>query len=103
MASSVAGALKAIDTQSPDFAIVDFNLGLESSQPVMEKLRSLGVPFALATGYAELKNSIEELGAVTILRKPYGRAEIADLLRGQGFAKAPEAVDGPAGSISWSA
>ncbi len=80
VASSVASALDAIDKRAPDFAILDFNLGDESSEPVAIKLREHGVPFVLATGYAELGNQVEELGAKSLLRKPYGRTEIEELL-----------------------
>ncbi len=83
VASSVASALNAIDKRAPDFAIIDFNLGDESSEPVAIKLRERGIPFVLATGYAELGNQVEELGAKSLLRKPYGRSEIEELLSSQ--------------------
>ncbi|MEM8726676.1 MAG: HWE histidine kinase domain-containing protein, partial [Pseudomonadota bacterium] len=82
VASSVAGALDAISKRIPDFAILDFNLGDESSTPVAKALRDHGLPFVLATGYAELGNQVEELGAQSLLRKPYGRSEIEELLAG---------------------
>lgn len=77
---SVAGALAAISEAPPDFAIIDFNLGEESSEPVAAALRTHGVPFVLATGYAEHTDAIGTLGAEAVLRKPYGRAEIERLL-----------------------
>ncbi|MEM7666067.1 MAG: HWE histidine kinase domain-containing protein [Pseudomonadota bacterium] len=80
VASSVAGALDAIAKGVPDFAIVDFNLGMESSEPVAEELKRHRVRFVLATGYAEMSDQVDELGAETLLRKPYGRSEIENLL-----------------------
>ena len=80
VAGSVAGALDAISKRVPDFAIVDFNLGDESSAPVAGALRDANVPFVLATGYSELGNQAEELGASSLLHKPYGRSEIEELL-----------------------
>ncbi|NQX93353.1 MAG: GAF domain-containing protein [Erythrobacter sp.] len=80
VASSLVGALSAIGERQPDLAIVDFNLGSESSLPALEELKRRGVPFVLATGYAELGEQIGELGAMGIVRKPYGRAEIDDVL-----------------------
>ncbi|MCU0947183.1 MAG: response regulator, partial [Porphyrobacter sp.] len=74
--SSVAGALQAIAESPPDFAIIDFNLGSESSAPVAAALRARGVPFLLATGYAESASEMEMLGADGVLRKPYGRSEL---------------------------
>ncbi|MEL6487330.1 MAG: response regulator, partial [Pseudomonadota bacterium] len=80
VASSVAGALAAIAKRAPDLAIVDFNLGVESSEPVMAELVTRGIPFVLATGYAELGNKLDHFGAQGIIRKPYGRPEIANVL-----------------------
>ena len=80
--SSVAGALAAIADHAPDFAIIDFNLGGESSEPIAAALRKAGVRFVLATGYAEGAASFERLGAEAVLRKPYGMTEIEGLLVG---------------------
>lgn len=78
--SSVAAALAAIADDCPDFAIIDFNLGGESSEPIAEALRASGVRFVLATGYAESAGQFERLGAAAVLRKPYGMTEIERLL-----------------------
>lgn len=78
--ANVAGALAAIDKHQPDFAIIDFNLGNESSMPIIEELTMRGVPFVLATGYGELAEKNQETAAMATLRKPYGRAEIAGAL-----------------------
>lgn len=80
--STVAGALKSIDARRPDLAIIDFNLGTESSMPVAKHLASLGVPFALATGYADINEQVQEFGASAVMHKPYGRDEIEELLTG---------------------
>ena len=79
--SNVAGALAAIEARTPDFAIVDFNLGTESSEPVAKELEARGVRFVLATGYAEMADQIEQLGASALLRKPYGRDDIEELFK----------------------
>lgn len=79
VASSVAGALEAIERHKPDFAILDFNLGTESSEPVADVLREAGVPFVLATGYAEMANELDRYGAKGLLRKPYGRDDIGEI------------------------
>jgi light-regulated signal transduction histidine kinase (bacteriophytochrome) len=80
--SSVAGALAAIAEDPPEFAIIDFNLGGESSEPIADALRAAGVRFVLATGYAEGAGQFERLGAEAVLRKPYGMTEIERLLVG---------------------
>ena len=81
VSSSVVGALSAIEVTEPSFAIVDFNLGSESSMPVIEELKRRGVPFVVATGYAELAEKLDEMGAMGVVRKPYGRTEMEDVLK----------------------
>ncbi|MGN6498408.1 MAG: HWE histidine kinase domain-containing protein, partial [Tsuneonella sp.] len=83
-AGSVAAALASIDKDPPAMAILDYNLGSESSDPVADKLRELGIPFYLATGYGEMADRLEEHGALGLLKKPYGKAEIAEALGGIG-------------------
>lgn len=79
-AGSVAAALASIDIDPPDLAILDYNLGSETSDPIAEVLRARGIPFVLATGYGELAADLEKRGAFGLLKKPYGRAEIEELL-----------------------
>ncbi len=80
LAGSVAGALNIIATGKPDFAIVDYNLGDETSAAVTKELARRGVPFVLATGYSEMNEQSDGIGAMAVLRKPYGRTEIAQVL-----------------------
>ena len=80
--STVAGALSFLEKTSPGLAILDYNLGNESSERVAEKLAELGVTFWLATGYGEMEDRLEELGASGLLTKPYGKAELAKILAG---------------------
>lgn len=77
---TVAGALKALDKDPYDFAVLDFNLGNESSEKVAEDLRRRGIPFWLATGYGEMADKLEEMGARGLLVKPYGRDELARVM-----------------------
>ncbi|MAM39196.1 MAG: histidine kinase [Erythrobacter sp.] len=80
--STVAGALSFLEKRSPGLAILDYNLGNESSERVAEKLAELGITFWLATGYGEMEDRLEELGASGLLTKPYGKAELAKILAG---------------------
>jgi len=75
--STVAGAIAAIAAARPDLAVIDFDLGGESSAPVAAALKAAGVRFVLATGYDETLGEFARLGAAAVLKKPYGRAEIA--------------------------
>jgi len=77
MAASVREALRLIETSPPDRALLDVNLGSETSVAVATKLAALGIPFAFATGYGESFKVPPELGDVPVVKKPYG----ADSLR----------------------
>lgn len=78
-AGNVATAIDSINADPPDFAILDYNLGNESSEAVAKRLRDDGIPFVLATGYGELADTVEEYGAQALLKKPYGKPEIEGL------------------------
>lgn len=80
--STVTGSLEAIRRNKPDFAIVDFNLGSETSEPIIRELRDLSIPFALATGYGDVSDQAESLGASAVLKKPYGRSELIATISG---------------------
>ena len=80
IAGSVNSALEAIKKRRPDFAVLDYNLGTESSDPVATELRKLNIPFVLATGYGEMAERLEDIGALSLLKKPYGKAELSGAL-----------------------
>lgn len=75
-AASVNQALKAIDRARPSFALLDVNLGAESSIAVGKRLAELKVPFVFATGYGERAPIPEELAAAPVIQKPYSRATV---------------------------
>ncbi len=77
---TVEGALAALAGQPFDFAVLDFNLGNESSEDIAEDLRARGIPFWLATGYSEMAADLGTMGAQGVLVKPYGRAELARVM-----------------------
>ncbi len=83
MAASVREALRLIDASPPDRALLDVNLGSETSVAVARRLAELGIPFAFATGYGESFQVPPDLGDVPVIKKPYG----ADSLR-QAFSRA---------------
>ncbi|KRB85803.1 two-component system sensor histidine kinase/response regulator [Sphingomonas sp. Root710] len=79
-ASSVRQAREAIATSEIDFAILDINLGTESSLTIAEELRALDVPFVFASGYGEQAQLSGDLAAHGVISKPYGRTEIVEAL-----------------------
>jgi CheY-like chemotaxis protein len=61
-----------------DAAILDINLGGgERSTPIAAELRTLGVPFAFASGYSAAPEGFE---APPLIGKPYREADIAAAL-----------------------
>ena len=80
VSGSVTQALRSIEKDKPQFAVLDFNLGEESSEPVARELVRQGIPFVLATGYSAKEVRFEELGAQAILKKPYDKSDLAQAL-----------------------
>jgi len=70
-ASSVATALPLIEKRDIYFALLDVNLGDETSLPVIEKCLELGIPTVLATGYGANSAVVERFPDVPVLNKPY--------------------------------
>ncbi|MHA7819634.1 MAG: HWE histidine kinase domain-containing protein [Erythrobacter sp.] len=75
--SSVASAAKAIDGNEFAFALLDINLGSETSMPVADRLAKTGVPFVFASGYGDGADLPEVHSGVPVVTKPYS----GDLLR----------------------
>ncbi|MFJ5369965.1 hybrid sensor histidine kinase/response regulator, partial [Bosea sp. CER48] len=77
--ASVAEAQARLDLAMPELAILDVNLGAETSEPVSRRLREAGVPFVLATGYDDL--AILGVADAATLRKPYNLTSLDGALR----------------------
>jgi DNA-binding response OmpR family regulator len=72
----------ALPENRPDFAVVDANLRGGSSARIADRLRVLGVPFCVCTGYRfnDLKPTF---GDVAVLQKPVdGRTLVAVIRTG---------------------
>ena len=78
--STVAGALSRLASTTPDLALLDFNLGKESSEEVARELVRRGIPFWLATGYGEMEERLDDIGARGLLVKPYGKEHLVEVL-----------------------
>lgn len=71
VANSARQALNHIKVHTLDFAVLDINLGQETSIPVAQELHKRGVPFIFASGYGETPLIPGSLGPVTVISKPY--------------------------------
>lgn len=82
IAASVAEAMAMMENATPDFAILDINLGPSgTSFPVAEALARQGVPFAFATGYGEEIALPAAAPPTCVIRKPYNADMIAQAIR----------------------
>ncbi|WP_315763521.1 HWE histidine kinase domain-containing protein [Sphingomonas sp. Y38-1Y] len=88
-ANSVQQAMDELEREPVTVAVLDFNLGSETSLPVAAELARRGIPFVFATGYGEQLVLPDELEDRSVLQKPYTalnmRRMLADAL---GTAKA---------------
>ncbi|HWA92534.1 MAG TPA: HWE histidine kinase domain-containing protein [Rhizomicrobium sp.] len=88
VAPNVSAALREIDKGPVDFAILDVNLGHESSFPIADRLTALGVPIVFATGYGKNIEFPERFAGVPVVSKPYNAdslmPKIAEALRRAG-------------------
>jgi len=62
-------AIRALNDGPIDFAIVDMNLKDSFSDPLVDRLVQLDVPFAILTGYTYLPTNVDD-HAVGVLHKP---------------------------------
>ena len=79
MASSVKEARRLVENGAPELAVLDYNLGDETSEPLARELIAQGVPVAMATGYGEAIRDLDDLDVIGILAKPYDRDDLLGL------------------------
>lgn len=76
-ASNVATALQALDASTFDFAVLDFELGAQSSEPIAKAARARNVPFLYLSGYSEHDERFARWPGIRVLAKPLSAARIA--------------------------
>lgn len=78
-AADVEAALRLLGEAVPDAAVLDMNLGGDSSAPIADALAGKGVPFVVATGYGASGLPPQHRG-VPVLAKPYDPADLINEL-----------------------
>ncbi len=78
-AGNVGRALQILEEGLPSFALLDVNLGEETSLPVADVLLKANVPFAFASGYGDHTQLPDTFRSVPILTKPYTMANLRQL------------------------
>jgi light-regulated signal transduction histidine kinase (bacteriophytochrome)/CheY-like chemotaxis protein len=78
--STVAAAVGVRETTSIDFAMLDINLGFESSLGFAASLRASKIPFLFASGYGDQKRAGDSLIAELTVSKPYDREALQNAI-----------------------
>ncbi|WP_027683383.1 HWE histidine kinase domain-containing protein [Rhizobium leguminosarum] len=79
-APSVTAAMEILAGQSFDLALLDVNLGDETSFGIADRLAADGVPFVFATGYGEGIAQANSHSDAPVLQKPYTMEGVTDIL-----------------------
>lgn len=66
----MTAALRVLDKTEPEIAILDVDLGSETSADVAARLRKMGIPFVVATGYGATDDLKRAYPAAAVVRKP---------------------------------
>jgi DNA-binding NtrC family response regulator len=80
IAGNVAAALAEMNEELPDFAVLDYNLGEETSEAVASALADAGVPYCFATGYGDALDRVGSNPPYGVLTKPYSMADLSKVL-----------------------
>lgn len=74
---NVALALEALRDSQPDCAVLDLNLGRETSEAIAIELGARGIPFIFATGYRDSVSIPSGFASVPVVRKPVSQDMLA--------------------------
>jgi len=69
--SSVDPGLKIIGQSKPDVAMLDYNLGQETSIPLAHKLEEISVPYLFLTGQVERIIDANTTSKQKVIMKPF--------------------------------
>jgi light-regulated signal transduction histidine kinase (bacteriophytochrome)/CheY-like chemotaxis protein len=81
LAGGVEEGLKLLKAQTVDFAVLDIDLGGESSEPIAQRLTEMGVPFILASGYSAKDDLGASFTGHPVLTKPYSNENLASAIK----------------------
>ena len=75
--SNVASAFAALSIAMPDIAVLDFELGAETSEPIAEVVQARKIPFLYLSGHSEHDERFGRWRGIRVLAKPLSAARIA--------------------------
>eukprot|EP01035_Chromulina_nebulosa_P053647 gene53647-biopygen38087 len=67
---NVQAALDRLSETKPDCAVLDLNLGRETSEPIAIALRRQRIPYVFATGYRDSVSIPDMFSDIPVVRKP---------------------------------
>ena len=79
-AANVARARMLLNEETFDFALLDVNLGADTSATVAAQLTKAGIPFIFATGYGDGTAFLQQYPDVPVINKPYGASHLRNAL-----------------------
>jgi len=82
VAPTVDRALHLLERHPCDLAVLDVNLGQETSAPIARALVAADVPFVAVTGYS-VEQCPEEFARAPLLSKPFQTSRLVAALRRQ--------------------
>ncbi len=77
LAASTAQARVLLAESRVDLAILDFNLGGETSLALADELRHAGKPLMFATGYGDGIDLPDRFAKAVVVKKPYDAADLS--------------------------
>jgi CheY-like chemotaxis protein len=69
-------SLEWLESERPDAALMDFNIADGNSALTARRLRELGIPFVVLSGYPKSMARHEELQAAPWLEKPFSEESV---------------------------
>ncbi len=80
-ANSIEKALTLISENNINGALLDVNLGHETSIPIADKLSNMSVPFLFITGYESVSIEHDLYKNYTLIRKPILLPDIEEAIK----------------------
>jgi two-component sensor histidine kinase/CheY-like chemotaxis protein len=77
IAPSVDAALVRLSYTEPNCAVLDLNLGLETSEPIAIVLQQRRIPYVFATGYRDSVSIPEMFSDIPVVRKPVSQDSLS--------------------------
>lgn len=77
IAPSVTTAMSSLSQSKPHCAVLDLNLGPESSEPIALALQERGIPYIFATGYRDSVAIPGMFSSIPVVRKPVSQDSLS--------------------------